>query len=44
MFNLHVSEKVVRVEEEGFRLVSSTLAVVEWLHGYLEWVEEAGEG
>ena len=44
VFELVVGEREVSVEGESFRMIGSTLGVVEALQGYLEWVEEAGEG
>ena len=35
---------MVTLMGESFKMISSSLAVLDFLHGYLEWVEEAGEG
>ena len=42
-FEFKVSERLVHLSGLTFKMLSSTLTMVEIMHGYLEWVEEVGE-
>lgn len=42
-FNFQVTERLVCLSGSKFKMLSSTLVMVEIVHGYLEWVEEVGE-
>jgi hypothetical protein len=43
-FDLQVSENIVTLLGESFKIISSSLALIDFIHGFLEWVDEAGEG
>lgn len=40
---LQVSETVVKIKTDSYKIISSTLGVIELVQGYLEWAEEPGE-
>lgn len=40
---LQVSETIVKITTDNYKIISSSLGVIELVQGYLEWVDEPGE-
>lgn len=42
LFNFQLSETIISINSTNYKLVHSTEAVIEFLHTYLEFIDEFG--